>query len=323
MHSDSDVVAITGIGSYSSALAHYLLRNSECKIRLLGRSEARLANLQSQFSSNRITFILADIRDSDRLRTAFKGATHVYHAAALKVVGMSYIHTSEFIKTNVLGTKNVIDAARDCGVSGVLFISSDKACQAYNPYGIGKALGEAMITEANMHVPYTTRFASVRGGNVWGSRGSVIEQWRNSEFIHTSNPNITRFHLSMSYWLAFTVRVMREMHGGEVFIPICPTWKLGDLARVYAQVSGKSIEPTPLMRYGDKLHEVLVSEHEAEHTLDLDWGYCIEPSQAIRDVWHYESHPHAERLTREICSANRPRLSDEELRLLIMSGETK
>src|SRR3990167_8468952 len=167
-------ILITGsTGSFGSALAKHLLATTDCKLRLLSRSEKKMIDQQSDLApySNRTTYILADIRDRERLERAFDGVDEIYHAAALKQVPLSYIHTSQFKKTNIDGTANVIYAAIDCVVGRVLFISSDKSVAAYNPYGVSKAMAETLITEANMTVPHTTRLASVRGRDVWHYEG--------------------------------------------------------------------------------------------------------------------------------------------------------
>lgn len=316
------IIAITGAtGSFGLALAKHLLATTDYSIRLLGRSESKLADLQRDLApySNRSTYILSDIRDQERLLRAFAGADWLFHAAALKQVPMSYTHTSEFVKTNIVGTRNVAMAAMNVGVKKVLFVSSDKAASPYNPYGVSKSMAEHIITEANMHVPRTTTFSSVRGGNVWGSRGSVVEQWTNSKLIKVTEPAATRFHLPMKYWLEFCVEAIAKSRGGEVFAPKCKAWQLSDLARAFCEEFGATMTIIG-KRDGDKQHEMLVSEYEFPRTVDTGWAYVIEPVKSIRDVWEYKPHT-GNRVLGYVVSNQAGRLMTvEQLRRAIVDG---
>lgn len=309
---------ITGAtGSFGSALAKYLLNNSNHRLRLLGRSESRLESLQSTLAGPRTTFILGDIRDRSRMSQVFSGVDYVYHAAALKIAPMSVSFTTEFVKTNIAGTLNVIDAAMECKVKRLLFISSDKAVApgSFNEYGKTKAVAEGMIREANMRT-HDTRFASVRGGNVWGSRGSVVEKWLASKTIGITDPLATRFHLPMYDWLVFCTTAMREMHGGEVFVPKCCAWTLGHLASAFSQsFADKTVESLPL-RDGDKLHETLLSDQEVPHSQDIDWAYVVEPGRTIRESWAYTPHV-GDEVTGPVSSDTARKMTIEELRRLL------
>jgi len=315
-------IAITGAsGSFGSSLARHLLRTTTHKLRLLGRSESRLQSLQLELgNSPRLTYILCDIRDPDRLSTAFDGADEIYHAAAAKIVGQSYVHTREFVKTNVLGTMNVIDAARHAKVERVLFISSDKQTEAINPYGATKKLGEDLISEANMQVPHTTRFASVRGGNVWGSRGSVVERWLKSDTLNVTNPDITRVHVSMQAWLEFCVNAMSAIRGGETFVPKLRAWRLGTLAEAFLEQFPEKVIVSGTPQDGDKTHEVLISRHELHNTVDINWAYVVQPSRFIRDVWQYEERQ-GYPVTQEVGSDTAAKMGVDELRTAIVKGD--
>lgn len=322
MTSNQKTILISGAtGSFGSSLTRLLLSTTDHKLRLLARSESRLNQLQLELNNNpRCTFILADIRDKDRVDVAMRGVDEVYAAAALKVVGSSYTHTYEFVKTNIIGTKNIIDSARDNDVGKVLLISSDKACAAFNPYGYTKAVAEALMVEANLHVPHTTKYASVRGGNIWGSKGSVIERWIQAEqFFDVSGSDTTRFHLSMNAWLNFCITVMDSIHGGEIFIPKCRSWRLGSLAEAFIQMyPDKDFRFCPI-RDGDKQHETLISEHELRYAKDLSWGYVIEPVELIRNVWNYEPHKGYD-VPHPITSDTAARMGIDELRSVIKNG---
>ena len=316
-------ILITGAtGSFGSALARHLLHTTEHKVRLLARNEGNIVNLQRELHSfsDRTTFIIADVRDMDRLIFAFDGVEEVYHAAALKQVPQSYTQVNEFIKTNILGTQNVCEAAIIADVGRVLLVSSDKSPNALNPYGSTKFLAEHIVVQANHAVVHGTLFAAVRGGNVWGSRGSVMELWSRpeTESLDVYGSDTTRFHLPMPYWLQFCQRAMSGMRGGEIFIPNCKAWKLSDLAHAFNQHFHKPIrwlDPRP----GDKTHETLISEYEAQHALKLEWGSVIQPAPEIREVWHYEAHKGTPHFVPMVSNGVRP-MTIDELRTAIVRG---
>jgi len=325
---DGCVVITGGTGSFGRAFARYLLANTDAKIRIASRDEAKQEDMQREFPDSRLTFILCDVRDLRKLASAVDGATIIVHAAALKRVATGEQQADEFAKTNVNGTANVIDAALLAGVPRTVFISSDKAVAPFNAYGKSKALAESLIVQANIRGAHPhIRFASVRGGNVWGSRGSVIEIWREclkvGRPIDVSDPGVTRFHLSMATWCAFVWRAIGEMRGGEIFVPKLRAWKLDDLAHVFMRAHSDGFgEPYRFSiagaSDGDKLHEMLIASGEAYRTTDADWCYIVEPSEAVRDVWDYT--PHLGRNLPdgfEYVSDRAARITREELRSLI------
>lgn len=311
--------AITGgTGSFGSALAKHLLATTSHHLRLLSRDEHKQNAMMADYPpSDRLTYVLCDIGDLDRLRIAFHKVDVVVHAAAVKTVPAGELHTAEMVRVNVNGTSNVINAALDNCVTKSLIISSDKSVNAVNNYGKGKGVAEALFVSANMlGTSYGSIFSVVRGGNIWGSRGSVVERWLSQPVISITNPDVTRFHLPMPKWLSFCMRAIDEMRGGEIFVPKCNAWRLYDLAVAFTQsIPGKRVTQTS-HRYGDKIHETLIAEHEIPHTIDLDWGYCIEPNPQIRSVWNYVS-----RLGQPLRSAYSsdivPALSVKDLKYLI------
>ena len=297
---DGCVVITGGTGSFGQAFTRFLLANTDAKIRITSRDEAKQEQMQREFPDSRLTFILCDVRDLRKLANAVDGATIIVHAAALKRVSTGERQADEFTKTNVDGTANVIDAALLAGVPRTMFVSSDKAVQPFNAYGKSKALAESLIVQANIRgANRRVRFAAVRGGNVWGSRGSVIEVWLEQisakKPITISDPTVTRFHLPMEAWCAFVWRSIVEMRGGEIFIPKLRAWKLGDLVSAFIRAhANEAGEPYPYSVIGaldgDKLHEMLIAPSEICRTLEIDWCYLIEPPGAIRDVWEYVLH---------------------------------
>ena len=311
-------VIVGGTGSFGSALVRYLLEYTDHKVRILSRDEDKQERMMQVFPSDaKTTYILADVRDRERLITAFYRADIIVHAAALKRVPLGELHAQEFFKTNVLGTYNVIEAAiaNSATVSKVLFISSDKACNPSNGYGKSKAIGEWLITAANLH-GHGVHFASVRGGNIWNSRGSVLEKWLSANPILVTDPLDTRFHLSMDYWLEFCLYAVERMHGGEVFIPKCDAWSLGGLASAFCEVYKDKTVKTIGPRSGDKTHETLISHYESTNATDLGWAYCVDPPKETSSVWNYPVHVGA-KIEGEVSSDKARHMTVDELRTLI------
>src|SRR3990167_2502629 len=285
--------ALTGAtGSFGSALTRHLLATTPHHLRLISRDEHKQAAMMREIPpSPRTTYILADIRDEERMRIALHDVDVLVHAAALKIVPVGEMHIVEMTKINVLGTMNIVNAAILNRVPKSLLISSDKSVSSVNSYGKSKALAESIFVQANaMGVSYGARFACVRGGNVWASRGSVVERWTSSSVISVTQPEATRFHLAMDYWLAFCLRSIAQMRGGEIFVPLCRAWQLETLAEAFLAEFPDKRYTNVGARFSDKTHECLISDYERTHTTALHWGYAIEPSEELRSVWDYESH---------------------------------
>jgi UDP-N-acetylglucosamine 4,6-dehydratase len=220
------------------------------------------------------------VRDEQRLRRAFHGVDIVIHAAALKQVPACEYNPMEAIKTNILGSSNVIDAALDAGVTHVLALSTDKAVNPVNLYGATKLCGEKLFVQSNAYAGgLATRFSCVRYGNVVGSRGSVvpvfIKQRQNGK-VTITDARMTRFWLTLEQGVHFVIRCIEQMHGGEVFVPKIPSMSILDLAKAVApniEIDIVGIRP------GEKLHEVLISEDEARTTIEMDDMFVVQPAE--------------------------------------------
>jgi UDP-N-acetylglucosamine 4,6-dehydratase len=196
---------------------------------------------------------IGDVRDRDRLRRAMDGCDVVIHAAALKRIEVGQYNPDEMVKTNVIGTMNVIEAAQDARVSRVLYIGTDKAWRPVSPYGHSKALAEQLILAANNMVPRERwlRFSVVRYGNVAGSTGSVIPTWRTATGrVRLTDPDATRFWMSIDEAVKLVADTVATMQGGELVIPVLPAFRLGDLA----EAMGVEYDTVGLPRW-EKLHE--------------------------------------------------------------------
>ena len=263
------ILVTGGTGSFGYAFVRHMLAQPDCPDRLciLSRDEYKQHLMAQHFSDGRLRFFLGDVRDAARLRLAFHGVGTVIHAAALKQVPAGEYSPQEFVATNIFGSMNVLDAARDVGASKVLLLSTDKACSPVTHYGATKLCAERLFTAANsLHGPVS---ASTRYGNIIDSRGSVIPLWRQmvseGKAIQVTEPDSTRFHMTQQAAVALVLLALREMQGGEVFIPKLKSYRLGDLAMVVTGQLGQIVG----LRPAEKLHEVLVSHDEMRTARDF------------------------------------------------------
>ena len=258
-----------GTGSFGHAFVRHMLGQPDCPERLciLSRDEYKQHVMAQQFSDPRLRFFLGDVRDVKRLSLAFHGVSTVIHAAALKQVPAGEYSPQEFVATNIFGSINVLEAARDAGVAKVLLLSTDKACSPVTHYGATKLCAERIFTAANsLHGPVS---ASTRYGNIIDSRGSVVPLWREAMLadgpIQVTDPEATRFHMTQAQAVGLVLLALREMRGGEVFIPRLRSYRLGDLARAVTGRPGQVVG----LRPAEKRHEVLVSHDEMRTARDF------------------------------------------------------
>ncbi len=287
---NSSVLITGGTGSLGKALIKHLLEFTNVRrIAIFSRDELKQLNLRKELNDNpRLRWFLGDIRDIDRLKRALHGVDYVIHAAALKQVDTGEYNPMEFIKTNVLGSQNVIDAAIETGVKKVVALSTDKASSPINLYGATKLTADKLFVAANNYsFSYGTTFSVVRYGNVMGSRGSVIPYFK--EIAEQGNPlpitdmRMTRFLISINQAVNFVVDSFEMMSGGELFVPKIPSIKVIDLAQAVAPGS-KMIEIG--MRPGEKLHEEMISEDDSRRTIELENRYVVTPVVA---EWGYKA----------------------------------
>jgi UDP-N-acetylglucosamine 4,6-dehydratase len=287
---DGASVLITGgTGSLGKSLVDYLLRETNVRrIAILSRDELKQQHLRIQFKDNaRLRWFLGDVRDLDRLKRAFHGVDYVIHAAALKQVDTGEYNPMEFIKTNVLGSQNVIDACIDAGVKRVVALSTDKASSPINLYGASKLTADKLFVAANNYsFTYGTTFSVVRYGNVMGSRGSVIPFFR--EIASQGKPlpitdlRMTRFWINIESAVKFVIDSLEIMKGGELYVPRIPSMKIVDLANAVAP--GTKLQEIG-MRPGEKLHEEMISSDDSRRTIILENRYVVTPVVA---EWGYE-----------------------------------
>jgi UDP-N-acetylglucosamine 4,6-dehydratase/5-epimerase len=324
MNWSEQVVMVTGgTGSFGRKFAELMLREYHPqKLIIFSRDELKQHDMRAAgFDHPSLRYFIGDVRDPQRLERAFSGVTVVVHAAALKQVPACEYNPFEAIQTNIMGGRNVIDAAINTGVRRIVALSTDKAVNPINLYGATKLCAEKMFVQANAYSgAQETRFSCARYGNVVGSRGSVIpmflEQRRRGK-ITVTDPRMTRFWLTLEHGVRFVVGCIEQMHGGEIFVPKIPSMRLVEMAEAIAP--GCEVEYIGI-RAGEKLHEVLVSEDEARNTLEVDDMYVIQPAHSW---WRRENWKDARPLSdgfRYTSDSNPRWLTAEELRELIAAG---
>jgi UDP-N-acetylglucosamine 4,6-dehydratase len=271
---DSKSVLITGgSGSLGKALVRQLLDKTNVRrIAIYSRDELKQFHMRSEFEDDsRLRWFIGDIRDKDRLVRAMHGVDYVVHAAALKQVDTGEYNPMEFIKTNVLGSQNVIEASIDAGVSKVVALSTDKASSPINLYGATKLTADKLFVAANNYSQsYGTSFCVVRYGNVMGSRGSVIPFFQNlaaeGKPLPITDIRMTRFWISIEDAVKFVLDSFELMQGGELYVPRIPSMKIIDLAKA---VSPDSAIVEIGIRPGEKLHEEMISAEDSRRTIKV------------------------------------------------------
>ncbi|ARC73797.1 UDP-N-acetylglucosamine 4,6-dehydratase (inverting) [Bacillus licheniformis] len=274
MFENKTIFITGGTGSWGQELILQLLASSPKKIIVFSRNEERQVQMRRQIEDPRLTFFIGDIRDRKALNTGLKGVDYVFHLAALKHVPVCEEQPLEALKTNVTGTENVIEAAIENGVKKVINVSTDKAADPANFYGMTKAIGEKLIVYAN-HLYSDTGFICVRGGNVLGSSGSVLQlfkdQIREKNQVAITDKRMTRFFLTKEKTIQLLLKAAESGQGGEIFIMNSPACKILDMAEVLIEAYGNEITSIAETgaRPGEKLHELLISPHERQHAVSF------------------------------------------------------
>jgi UDP-N-acetylglucosamine 4,6-dehydratase (inverting) len=270
-----------GTGSFGRALINYLLKikNQPKKIIVFSRDELKQFHMNKVFDQKKfsnIRFFLGDIRDKDRLKLAFEEVDIVVHAAALKQVPAAEYNPFEFIKTNVIGSQNIVEACLDSKVKNVIALSTDKASSPINLYGATKLCSDKLFIGANnIKGKKDIKFSVVRYGNVMGSRGSVLhnflEQKKNG-ILSVTDTRMTRFNINMNEAIQFVINTLAKSKGGEIFVPKIPSFYITDLAKAVGPNCKIKIVG---IREGEKIHEEMISKSESYRTVDLGNYYAI------------------------------------------------
>lgn len=282
---DSAVLITGGTGSFGKAFVQEILEQHKPKrVVIYSRDELKQYEMRRTWpDEDRLRFFLGDIRDRDRLALAMRGIDYVVHAAALKQVDTAEYNPMEFVKTNILGSENVIQVAISSGVKKVVALSTDKASSPINLYGATKLTADKLFISSNHYAEAgSTRFAVVRYGNVMESRGSVIPLFRDlgmkGEPLPITDKRMTRFWITLPQAVNFVIDSFRDMHGGELYVPRIPSMRVVDLAEALAPDS-ELIEIG--IRPGEKLHEEMIAVSDAPRTVRREDRYVVAPTLAV------------------------------------------
>lgn len=321
---DKNILIIGGTGTIGQSLLRQIISEKPKLIRLLSRDEHKQITFQRELGPRKdIDFLIGDVRDYDRLLKAMEDMNYVFHAAALKHVPVCESNPIEAVQTNIMGTNNVIKAALFRNVEKVVFISSDKAVSPTNTYGATKLIAERLIAAAEEHKGNSrTVFATVRFGNVMGSRGSVIplfsNQIRESKKIKVTDLNMTRFMMTINQATSLTIKALKESAGGEVFVFKMPVVILRDLVTITIEetckkynISSSSVDIEEIgLREGEKMYEELMTDDESKIVIELPEMFIIPPA--------FKKQPHSShaKLTNKgtYSSHTQPPISQEEIR---------
>jgi len=303
MFENKKILITGGTGSLGRALTKRLLAEKVDVIRIFSRNENKQVTMQSEFNDNRLRFLIGDVRDLPRLQRALEGIDIVFHAAALKHVPIIEYNPFEAINTNVIGSRNVIEACLSENVDRVVGVGTDKAVSPLNTYGATKLLMEKLFTTASNYLDkdkHKTKFISLRYGNVLGSSGSVIpkfiQQIKSNQKITITDPKMTRFSITMDEALDFILESTMSGNGSEVFIPKLRAYKIDDVKVALQELIDNTGEEKIPVRQGEKFHETLINTDEMRTTLESESKYMILQKE-ISDREIDEEYPGFRRIT--------------------------
>ncbi len=282
---NKNILITGGTGSFGKATTEYLLKANPKKIVIFSRDELKQYHMQKDINNKRLRYFIGDIRDKDRLNLAFRGIDIVIHAAALKHVPKAELDPSEFIKTNIIGSENVIYAALENDVERVMFISTDKAVNPINLYGSTKLCSEKLFVASNNIVgSRNIKFSISRYGNVINSRGSLLplisEKKKKKQNIFLTHKDMTRFFITLQQGVEFVLSNIIRMKGGEIFIPKMNSYKIEEIIK---KLTNQKKIPISGIRVGEKIHETLIGIDESSNVIDFGEFYLIKPFKLFDD----------------------------------------
>lgn len=293
---NKSILITGGTGSLGKALTKHILDNypKVKKVVIFSRDEQKQFQMSQDFPSSQypqIRFFIGDVRDKDRLVRAFQHIDYVIHAAAMKHVHIAEYNPGECIKTNIGGAENIVEASLQSNVKRVVALSTDKACAPINLYGATKLTSDKLFIAANnIKGEKQIRFSVVRYGNVMGSNGSVIPFFINKKKQNNSlpitDPNMTRFNISLQGGVSMVMHALEHAWGGELFVPKIPSYKIMDVAEA---IGPKCSKPIVGIRPGEKVHEEMITPSDSFYTYDLGKYYTILPATHMWDLDEYLS----------------------------------
>jgi UDP-N-acetylglucosamine 4,6-dehydratase/UDP-glucose 4-epimerase len=321
--SGKKVLVTGGTGSLGRALTRKMLELDVSTVRVFSRDEVKQVEMSNDIVDDRARFLIGDVRDKERLRMAIEDIDIVFHVAALKQVPVAEYNPFEAVKTNVIGSQNVIDVCMEEEVEVAMAVSSDKAVSPLNTYGATKLVMEKIFTAANFYKGLRkTVFTSVRYGNVMGSRGSVVPQLlrgiQTSGTITITDPKMTRFNITLAEALDLILAGVAKAKGAEIFVPKLEAYRLGDLVDSVVDLTGKKVKVVrSSIRPGEKMHEALINENEAQYTIESEGRYVLlSPEVYSRQTKKYVN-PKANCIVGDYSSDKVPLISKSRLKQII------
>ena len=320
------ILLITGgTGSFGNAVLQQFLKTNVNEIRIFSRDEKKQDDMRKKYSSKKIKFYIGDVRDKESIKSAIRNVDYIFHAAALKQVPSCEFYPMEAVKTNVIGTQNVIELAIECEVKKIICLSTDKAVYPINTMGISKALMEKVAISNSLNSKKTV-ICVTRYGNVIGSRGSVIplfiKSMLSNEPITITNPNMTRFMMSLDEAVKLVLFALKNGKSGEIFVQKSPAASIKNLSDAIMQLisNTRSKVVNIGIRHGEKIYETLLTKEEMSKSIDLGKFYKIPPD--IRDL-NYEKFVEKGAMSSnkivEYNSNNTNLLSVDEIKKLLVS----
>jgi len=315
-----------GTGSFGNAVLRRFLNENIGEIRIFSRDEKKQDDMRNQYASDRIKFYVGDVRQEKSVLSAMTGVDYVFHAAALKQVPSCEFFPLEAVRTNVMGTENVLTAAIACGVEKVICLSTDKAVYPINAMGMSKALMEKLaVSKARAPGVSKTTICVTRYGNVMCSRGSVIplfiNQIKSGNELTITDPKMTRFMMSLDDAIDLVLFAFNEAKGGELFIQKAPACTIEDLAKAVNEIFGGNKETRIIgMRHGEKTYESLLTREEISKATDLGDYYMVPiDARDLNYANYFASGMESEVQAEDYTSHNTRRLSYDELKELLLS----
>lgn len=286
------ILIIGGTGSWGQELTRQILENNSIKeIRIYSRGEHKQVEMARKYNDKRLTFIIGDIRDKKRLRYSAENVDHIFHLAALKHVPVCEHNPAETIQTNIIGTQNAVEVAIENKVKTFVLVSTDKAVDPINVYGVSKSMAEKIVVNANLKFN-GTKFVCIRGGNVIGTNGSVVPLFKNqilkANEITITDKLMTRYFMRLQDAIGLIFKAVDDSIGGEIFVMKMPSIKITGLASLMIKELGnKSTKIKHIgIRPGEKIHEVLVSRYEAVRAFEHGNYFVILPNIDMHDLYH-------------------------------------
>ena len=318
-----------GTGSLGTALTSRLLNEGVDTIRIFSRNENKQITMESNFKDDRLRFLLGDIRDYSRLVRAMEDIDIVFHAAALKHVPIIEYNPFEAIKTNVIGSQNVVDACLEENVPKAVAVGTDKAVSPLNTYGATKLLMEKLFVTASNYLQkdrHQTKFVALRYGNVLGSSGSVIpkfiQQIKNKEKITITDPSMTRFSITMNEALDFILKATEISKGSEIFIPKLHAYTISGIKDALFDLLENTGDEIIGIREGEKLNEVLLNREEIRYSWEYENMYMVQNPLSKNNIpiEQYENATKIDNMT-EYSSDSVEKFSIEEMKKIIVNSE--